>query len=70
MMKRYAYGLSLILVFLAVVPSLLWAQLNLQYQSRSQEQLGSWKEGVKPKPVSGLNVELLSVLADYQELVS
>jgi len=29
--------------------------------------LGSWKEGVKPKPVSGFNVELISVLADYQE---
>jgi len=29
--------------------------------------LGSWKEGIKPKPVSGLNVELVSVLADYQE---
>ncbi|WP_342349924.1 hypothetical protein [uncultured Nitrospira sp.] len=70
MMKRCAYGLFLTLVFLVVVPSLLWAQLDLDYQLRSQEQLGSWKEGVKPKPVSGLNVELLSVLADYQELVS
>ena len=39
----------------------------MQYQSRSQEQLGHWKEGVKPKPVSGGNVELISVLADYQE---
>lgn len=69
-MKRYAYGLFLILVFLAGGPSLLWAQLDIEYQSRSQDQLGSWKEGVKPKPVSGLNVELISVLADYQELVS
>ena len=68
-MKRYAYGLFLILIFLAVVPSLLWAQLDLQYQLRSQEQSGSWKEGVKPKPVSGFNVELISVLADYQEPV-
>ncbi|GJL69543.1 MAG: hypothetical protein NPIRA06_21780 [Nitrospirales bacterium] len=69
-MKRYAYGLFLTLVFLAVVPSLLSAQLNLEYQLRRQEQSGSWREGVKPKPVSGLNVELISVLADYQELVS
>ncbi len=69
-MKKCVLGLFLILVFLAGVPSLLWAQLDIQYQSRSQEQLGSWKEGVKPKPVSGLNVELISVLADYQEPVS
>lgn len=68
-MKRCALGLFLILVFLAVVPSLLWAQLDIEYQSRSQDQLGRWKEGVKPKPVSGLNVELISVLADYQELI-
>ncbi|HBP90511.1 MAG TPA: hypothetical protein DD706_22815, partial [Nitrospiraceae bacterium] len=69
-MKSGVLGLLLILVFLGGVPSRLLAQLDLQYQSRSQEQLGSWKEGVKPKPVSGLNVELISVLADYQELVS
>jgi len=59
--------LILILWFLSASPALLWAQLDLQYQSRSQEQLGDWKEGVKPKPVSGGNVELISVLADYQE---
>ncbi len=68
-MKRCSWGLFLILVFLAGVPSLLLAQLDLQYQSRSQEQFGSWKEGIKPKPVSGLNLELISVLADYQEPV-
>ncbi len=68
-MKRFSWGLFLILVCFAGIPSLLLAQLALQYQSRSQEQFGSWKEGVKPKPVSGLNVELISVLADYQELI-
>jgi len=68
-MKRGVLGLLLILVFLGGYPSRLLAQLDLQYQSRSQEQSGSWKEGVKPKPVSGLNVELISVLADYQEPV-
>ncbi len=66
-MKRGSWRLLLILVLLGGIPSLLLAQLDLQYQSRSQEQLGSWKEGVKPKPVSGGNVELISVLADYQE---
>ena len=44
-----------------------WAQLDLQYQPRNQEPVGSWREGIKPKPVAGLNVELISVLADYQE---
>jgi hypothetical protein len=68
-MKRCSLGLLLILVVWGAVPSLLWAQLDLQYQLRSQEQSGSWKEGVKPKPVSGFNVELISVLADYQEPV-
>lgn len=68
-MKRGSWQLRLFLGFLFCVPSLLLAQLDLQYQSRSQEQFGSWREGVKPKPVSGLNVELISVLADYQELV-
>ncbi len=68
-MKRACLWLLIILVWMGIASSPVWAQRDLQYQSRSQEQLGSWKEGVKPKPVSGLNVELLSVLADYQELV-
>jgi hypothetical protein len=66
-MKRGSWGLLLILVLVGGIPSLVLAQLDLQYQSRSQEQLGNWKEGVKPKPVSGGNVEVISVLADYQE---
>jgi hypothetical protein len=65
--RRGFWLLILILSFLNASPSFLWAQLDLQYQSRSQEQLGNWKEGVKPKPVSAGNVELISVLADYQE---
>jgi hypothetical protein len=40
----------------------LGAQLDLQYQQR-----GDRHEGVKPKPVSGYDIELISVLADYQE---
>lgn len=66
-MKRGVRGLLLILIVLGGVPTQLPAQLDLQYQSRSQEQLGNWQEGVKPKPVSGGKVELISVLADYQE---
>jgi hypothetical protein len=36
--------------------------VDLQYQNR-----GNRFEGVKPKPVSGYNVELVSVLADFSE---
>jgi hypothetical protein len=66
-MKRCALGLLLILVVLGGVSSQLLAQTDLDYQTRNQEQLGNWKEGVKPKPVGGSNVELISLLADYQE---
>ena len=60
-MKRISWGLCICLVFLGAPPSL-WAQLDLQYQQR-----GDRYEGVKPKPVSGYDIELISVLADYQE---
>ncbi len=52
--------IGLVCVFLT--PSLLFADISLQYQNR-----GQWYEGVKPKPVSGYDIELISVLADYQE---
>ena len=47
-------------VLLAPLP--LWADANLDYQNR-----GDRFEGIKPKPVSGYDIELLSVLVDYQE---
>lgn len=47
---------------LLAFPTMLWADLNLEYQNR-----GDRFEGVKPKPVGGWNIELISVLADYQE---
>jgi len=65
-MRTGAWRLFFLLIWMGSV-SPVWAQLDLQYQPRSQDQLGSWKEGIKPKPVSGSNVELISVLADYQE---
>ena len=52
----------LILLF----PSLLLAQTELQYQNRGSENIGYY-EGIKPKPVSGYDIELISVLADHQE---
>lgn len=45
-----------------VAPLPLWADANLDYQNR-----GDRFEGLKPKPVSGYDIELISVLADYQE---
>jgi hypothetical protein len=59
--KRKILGLCIGLVFCGI-PLSLWAQLDLQYQKR-----GDHYEGVKPKPVSGYDIELISVLADYQE---
>lgn len=45
-----------------IAPLPLWADADLDYQSR-----GDRFEGVKPKPVSGYDIEVISVLADYQE---
>ncbi len=36
--------------------------LDVLYQNR-----GTYYEGINPKPVSGIDIELLSLLADYQE---
>ena len=49
-----------LVVFLVSLP--LWADANLDYQNR-----GDRFEGIKPKPVSGYDIELISVLVDYQE---
>lgn len=38
------------------------AQTNLEYQNRADRY-----EGVRPKPVSGYDIEVISVLADHQE---
>lgn len=48
-----------------MAPLQIWADATLEYQNR-----GDRFEGVKPKPVSGYDIELISVLADYQELVT
>ena len=50
------------LLGMLIVPLPLWADANLDYQNR-----GDRFEGVKPKPVSGYDIEVISVLADYQE---
>ncbi len=51
-----------LLLGVMMAPLTLWADTNLDYQNR-----GDRFEGVKPKPVSGYDIEVISVLADYQE---
>ena len=51
-----------LLLGLLIAPLPLWAEANLDYQNR-----GDRFEGVKPKPVSGYDIEVISALADYQE---
>lgn len=52
-------------VMLLSLTQVLWAQTNLDYQKR-----GDRSEGVKPKPVAGYDLELLSVLVDFREAAS
>lgn len=67
--KRWAGRLFLLLMVSGCLPSWGLAQSDVQYQLRSQDQSGTWREGIKPKPVSGGTMELISVLADYEEPV-
>src|SRR5690606_2209011 len=69
-MHKNDWRWALFLVILGEIPCLALAQPDVHYQLRTQEESGSWSEGVKPKPVAGGAVELISVLADYQEPVS
>lgn len=54
--------LSLTLFFLFGSVIFASSQTNLQYQNRVNRY-----EGIKPKPVSGYDIELISVLVDYKE---
>lgn len=62
-LKLHIVGQCLAILCLAVPVA--WAQIELQYQNR-----GDRHEGIKPKPVSGADFELISVLADYREPMS
>ena len=53
---------NFITLLLLIVPLSTWADSTLDYQNR-----GDRFEGIRPKPVSGYNIELISVLVDYQE---
>jgi hypothetical protein len=54
-------GLYLAL-FTITCPAPLFAQSDLDYQNR-----GEYYEGIRPKPVSGYDIEVLSVLVDYKD---
>ena len=61
----YKLTFAILYVSLSVLlPTILLAQSELDYQLRE-----GYYEGVRPKPVSGFDIELISVLADYQEQV-
>lgn len=53
---------KLFALLLLVVPLSVSAASDLDYQNR-----GDRFEGVRPKPVSGYDIEVISVLVDYQE---
>ena len=53
---------NFITLVLLILPLSLWADSNLDYQNR-----GDRFEGIRSKPVSGYDIELISVLVDYQE---
>ncbi|MDT7042688.1 hypothetical protein [Candidatus Nitronereus thalassa] len=62
-MRSFLQRFFLILITcLQAFPLLTWADTQLKYQDR-----GTYHEGIKPKPVSGYDIELISVLADYRE---
>lgn len=52
-------------VVLLLITQVLCAESNLDYQSR-----GDRSEGIRPKPVGGYDLELLSVLVDFREAAS
>lgn len=53
---------SFLVLVLCTLSTSLWAESNLDYQNR-----GDRFEGIRPKPVSGYDIEVISVLVDYQE---
>ena len=53
---------NFITLLLLIAPLSTWADATLDYQNR-----GDRFEGIRPKPVSGYDIELISVLVDYQE---
>jgi hypothetical protein len=58
----FRHAQTVLSLVLLVLSQSLWAESSLDYQNR-----GDRFEGIRPKPVSGYDIELISVLVDYQE---
>jgi len=58
----YSQFVSAVIVFLLSGCFSVWANTSLSYQNR-----GDRYEGIKAEPISGFHIELVSVLAHYQE---
>lgn len=61
--KTITFIIVFVVPFVFVWGLCAFAQTNLQYQSRSDR----YYEGVKPRPVSGYDIELISILVNYRE---
>lgn len=59
---RRTRGWAIAVLLFIALPSLAQYDSALQYQNR-----GNRYEGLKPKPVSGYDIEILSALIDYRE---
>ena len=62
--KSPSFIIGLILLLLFTSAPFGFAEMDLQYQNR-----GNRYEGLKPKPVSGYDIELISARVDYKEEV-
>ena len=56
--------ISIVLFFIFTWVNTVFTKVELQYQNR-----GNRYEGIKPNPVSGYSIELISVRVDYKEEV-
>ena len=61
-LKKPALFTNLIVLYIISGVSIVWTQVGIQYQNR-----GNRYEGIRPKPVSGDDIELISARVNYQE---
>lgn len=62
MVRQFTLFILYSAIILHSTPARLSAQSDLDYQNR-----GEYYEGIRPKPVSGYDIEVLSVLVDYRD---
>ena len=60
--RTFSLALTVLLLTLGTSASQVQSTLGVQYQNR-----GNRHEGIKPKPVSGYTIELMSALVDYKD---